>query len=154
MLGVLGLKLDPYWLKTGSMGLVEIWCVTWNVCETSEMKSCVVMRTSWQECVAVVHRALLGFQSDHTSGYKTQHGLRAFNKSLTTQTIPLSLYLAFLIPLNMHSTNNNQFHTSRGNTISCPVSGRRDLLPSWHLVAGGYDELIGTNPLVQLQARG
>ena len=29
------------------------------------------------------------------------------------------------------------------------VSGQRDLLPSWHLVAGGYDKLIGTNPLVQ-----
>ena len=113
-------------MKTGSMGLVVIWCVSWNVRETSETKSCVVMRTSWQECAAVVHRALLGFQSDRSPGYKTQHGLRAFNKSLTTKTTFLPLYSALTIPLNIHSTNNNQFRTSRGNTISCPTGIRPD----------------------------
>ena len=35
----------------------------------------------------------------------------------------------------------------------CKLSGRRDLLPSWHLVAGGYDELYGTNPLVQTSGK-
>ena len=108
------------------MGLVVIWCVSWNVRETSETKSCVVMRTSWQECAVVVHRALLGFQSDRTPGYKTPHGLRAFNESLTTQSTPLPLYSTLIFPLNMHSTNNNQFRTSRGNTISCPVGIRPD----------------------------
>ena len=68
-----------------------------------------------------VQKVLPDLWSDHTLGYKTQHGFGTIIESLTTLNNNQTTQPTLIYSSNMSSSSSNQYCLARGLTITCPT---------------------------------
>ena len=105
-----------------SMCLVGIWCVFLMCHKTLEAKALDVIGHCHESVMQLVQKVLPDLWSDHTLGYKTQHGFGAIIESLTTQTTPQPTNFVFHTLTNMSMSSSIQYCSAKGLTTSEKVA--------------------------------
>ena len=85
------------------------------------MKALDVMGHCHEGVMQLVQKMLPDLRSDCTLGYKTQRGFGVIIESLNAHNNNQPTQATLNYSSNMSSSSNNQYHSARGLTITCPT---------------------------------